>query len=241
MDKLEKEVNDSMGFIQYVFKFDEPEKAQIMNIIQYTIVAIIPLVILLKLIKVYIPDADDEKDNLIIATEIILQLCMMFVSLYFVHRMINFVPTYSGINYMDSNVFSMILPILMISLTIHTKLGDKIQILVDRLYDVYEGRTQNDKKDAKKNVKVTQPLSQQFMGNPSVEQLQPQMTNNKSMSNEYSLNPQQPTQSSPNFNNMYAGPTTPLVNANVPGMESFEPMAANDALGGLGGAFGSSF
>jgi len=39
------------------------------------------------------------------------------------------------------------------------------------------------------------------------------------------------------FNQMYEGPNTPLVNAATPGnyAESFEPMAANEGLGGYGG------
>ena len=61
---------------------------------------------------------------------------------------------------------------------------------------------------------------------PRVDPPQSQMTNMKSQTNEYSI-PQ-----SPDFNSMYAGPETPLVNA-------MEPMAANDFLGG--GGFGSSF
>ncbi len=55
------------------------------------------------------------------------------------------------------------------------------------------------------------------------------MTNMKSQSNEYSI-PQ-----TPNFDNMYAGPETPLVDAASPMME---PMAANDFMGS---SFGTSF
>jgi len=64
---------------------------------------------------------------------------------------------------------------------------------------------------------------------------QSQMTNMKSQSNEYAV------PKSPDFNNMYAGPETPLVGAANPGgmMESMEPMAANDYFGG--GGFGSAF
>jgi hypothetical protein len=48
-----------------------------------------------------------------------------------------------------------------------------------------------------------------------------------------------PVQQLPDYNNMHRPDTTPLVNANTPGMgmESFEPMAANGVLGG--GSFGS--
>ena len=59
------------------------------------------------------------------------------------------------------------------------------------------------------------------------------MTNNKSMTNEYSVNPQMATQNAPNFNSMYGGPTTPMQNASTPGdFETLEPMAANEGFGG---------
>ena len=47
---------------------------------------------------------------------------------------------------------------------------------------------------------------------------------------------QQPT---PNLQGIYQGPTTPLVDANVPiASNTFEPMAANETMGG---GFGSAF
>jgi hypothetical protein len=49
---------------------------------------------------------------------------------------------------------------------------------------------------------------------------------------------QQSTQQLPDYNNMYQQDSTPLVGAATPGMESFGPMAANDAIGG---SFGSAF
>jgi hypothetical protein len=42
-------------------------------------------------------------------------------------------------------------------------------------------------------------------------------------------------QQSPDFNQMYGGPANPLVDAQVPGNQMLEPMAANEAFGGFGG------
>jgi hypothetical protein len=84
-----------------------------------------------------------------------------------------------------------------------------------------------DKKKGKGNVKVSQPISQnssqQSMGSTSISSLPQQ---------------QQSTQQLPDYNNMYQQDSTPLVGAATPGMESFGPMAANDAIGG---SFGSAF
>ena len=54
-----------------------------------------------------------------------------------------------------------------------------------------------------------------------------------------SLPPAQPTQTQqlPNYDQMYQQDSTPLVGAATPGMETFEPMAANAMSGGFGNAF----
>ncbi len=229
---MEQAEGEPLGFFQYVFKFDSDEKAVMMNIIQHTLLAIVPIVVLLKLVKAYVPEADEDKDNFMILFEIVAQLCFMFISFYFILRMISFIPTYSEVKYPKIHVLSMILPVLLITLTMQTKLGDKVQILVDRVSELYYGK--EEKKSSKKaQVRVSQPLSPQLSAPPSVQTMglpSPQMTNNKSMTNEHSINPQMATQSAPNFNSMYGGPTTPLQNASTPGdFDSYEPMAANDS------------
>ena len=240
MDRLEKSTsNDNEGFIKTVFPFDDSQKGTLLNILQYSVLAIIPIILLLKLIKEYIPEADDDKASLMLSIEVIGQIFVMFIALYFIHQIIAYIPTYSGKGYGDVNIINIIAPILFIAITMQTKLGEKIHMLLDRLWDVYDGQTStknNKSQQQQGQVRVTQPISGQQM--PSVvnppPQLQSQMTNMKAQSHEFTI-PQ-----TPNFDNMYAGPETPLVGAANPQtgqIDNFEPMAANDGFG----AFGSSF
>jgi len=233
MDRLEKSNNDGEGFMKTVFPFDDSQKETLLNIIQYTVLSIIPIIIVLKLIKTYIPDADEDNGSLVIFVEVIAQLLVMFFALYFIHRIVSYVPTYSEKAYEAFSMTNIIPVVLFLALTMQSKLSDKVQILVDRVWDLYEGQTSNknnkqgQQQQNQGQVRVTQPLSQQYapQGPPPTQGLPPppaQMTNMKSQSNEYSI-PQ-----TPNFDNMYAGPETPLVGAASPSME---PMAAND-LGG---------
>lgn len=241
MDRLEKSTTNSEGFIKTVFPFDEDQKSLLLNIIQYTVLAIMPVVVVLKVVKNYVPEIDDDKASLMILLEVIGQSSFMFMSLYFIHKMICYVPTYSEKTYGDVNIINIIPSILLISITMQSKMGEKVQILVDRLWDLYEGQTGSkqqvqSKKGQAGQVRVTQPLSQQYSGNPNIDipqQLQPQMTNMKSGTNEYSMNQQAPQQqpSEPDFNSMYAGPQNQMMGANSPMME---PMAANE-----GGGFSS--
>ena len=226
MDRLEKSNNDGEGFMKTVFPFDDSQKETLLNIIQYTVLSIIPIIIVLKLIKTYIPDADEDNGSLVIFVEVIAQLLVMFFALYFIHRIVSYIPTYSEKAYEAFSMTNIIPVVLFLALTMQSKLSDKVQILVDRVWDLYEGQTSNknnkqgQQQQNQGQVRVTQPLSQQYAPQPPPPPAQ--MTNMKSQSNEYSI-PQ-----APKFDNMYAGPETPLVGAASPSME---PMAAND-LGG---------
>ena len=242
MDNLEEitDVSKNNGFFKTVFMIDKTEKGYLMNIMQYTLIAMVPVILILKLLKNYVPEVDEEKGSLVIGSEVVAEILFIMVAVYFLHRIIVYIPTYSGVNYGNVDLTNIIIMFLFIIFTMQTKLGEKVQILVDRVVELIEGKSslKDTKTSSDSNVKVIQPISNQFISNPTVEQmLTPQMTNIKAQTNEYSLN-QQPQQSSPNFNNMYSGPNTPMVGAATPGDGMAEPMAAN-SFGG--GSFGSSW
>jgi hypothetical protein len=228
---------DSKSFFKHVFNFDDEAKADILNIIQYTLIALIPIVILNKLLQKYIPEANDKKGNIEISAEIIFQLLIMFLGLLLIHRIITYIPTYSGSKYPEFNIIFIVLALLMITLSLQTKLGEKVSILVDRLNELWNGKTE-EKTNKKNNVKVSQPIS----GNNNQVQSQNivnDYTNGTAISslptydmaqgNQNTMTPQ----TLPNYDTMYKQDNNPLINASSPSMEGFnEPMAANLALGG---------
>jgi hypothetical protein len=244
MDNLEEitDVSKNNGFFKTVFMIDKTEKGYLMNIMQYTLIAMVPVVLILKLLKNYVPEVDEEKGSLVIGSEVVIEVLFIMTAIYFLHRIIVYIPTYSGVGYGNVDLTNVVIMFLFIIFTMQTKLGEKVQILVERAIELLEGKTslKDNKKSSENGVKVIQPISNQFISNPSVEQmLTPQMTNIKAQTNEYSLNQQPPQQqSSPDFNNMYSGPNTPMVGAATPGDGMTEPMAAN-SFGG--GSFGSSW
>jgi hypothetical protein len=137
-----------------------------------------------------------------------------------------YIPTYSKSNYAEFNEITFILPFLILLFTMQTKIGGKINILIERLIDVYEGRTNLKDQEKNSDIKKTQPISgPPVHQNSQADSLTRQPNLNQQFNNE-SMNQQPRT----DFNNMFAGPNTPLVNVQ-------EPMAANESLGGL---FGSS-
>jgi hypothetical protein len=229
LDELSKSTSGKQGFFKHVFNFDEDSKAEMLNIIQYAVLALIPVVILNKLMQRFVPEADDEKGSIEITAEVLAQLIVMFLVILLIHRIITFIPTYSGEKYTGFSVTNIILAMLVIILSLQTKLGEKVSILVDRIIDLWEG-PKDTKKGKKGNVKVSQPISKNQMA-------MSQSLNSMGSTSISSLPPVQ-SQQTPNYDQMYQQDSTPLVNAATPGMEGFDPQPAN---GGGIGAFGSAF
>jgi len=232
LDELSKATSGKPGFFKHVFNFNDDSKSEIMNIVQYAVLALIPVIILNKAMQKYVPEADDEKGNVELLAEIIGQIVVMFLGILIIHRIITFIPTYSAEKYVDFSVTNIILAMLVIVLSLQTKLGEKVSIIVDRLMEVWEGPS--DKKKGKKvqgrsNVKVSQPISQNNIA----------MNQSLNSSGSTSINslPQQ-TQQLPDYDSMYQQNSTPLVGAATPGMDQMGPVAAND---GIGSAFGGAF
>ena len=234
LDELSKTTSGKPGFFKHVFNFDEESKVEMLNIVQYSVLALIPVVIFNKIMQRFVPEADDEKSSMEIVAEVLAQVISMFLVILIIHRIITFIPTYSGEKYVSFSVTNIILSMLVIILSLQTKLGEKVSILVDRVIELWEGH--KDKQNNKKgngNVKVSQPISQNqsamnqsinSMGSTSISALPP---------SESTM-----TQQLPNYDQMYQQDSTPLVGAATPGMEGFEPQPAN---GGGMGSFGSAF
>ncbi len=238
------------GFFKHVFNFDSDSKAEMLNIIQYAILALIPIIILNKLMQKYIPEADEEKGSLEISVEVLLQVIIIVLGIFFVDRLVTFVPTYSGIKYLDFSVTTVVIATLLILLSLQTKLGEKISLLFDRVMELWNGPSDKDDKKkkgkGKGSVKVSQPISgqgqQQMQQQPSPDQ-SAQMQSLYGGSTPINQLPSSSTstQQLPDYNAMYnQADQNPLVNAATPGgFGESMIMAANEALGGS--AFGSNF
>ncbi len=236
MDKVEKLVEKTAressekikgGFIGHVFNFDEETKNQLLNLIQYSLLSIIPVVVLNKSVHRIIPEADESKSNVELLAEIIGQTIMLFVGMFFVHRLITYIPTYSSVCYESFNLVSIVLSFMVIVLSLQSKLGEKVNIIFDRLSGSVGGGDEAPRQVQNSGVvKVTQPITNNGGGVP---QHQPSQADQIGIAN--TMMPQTDmgggmgAQQSPDFNSMHEGG-----DAMMGGMQ--EPMAANGALGG---------
>ena len=177
MDKISDSVksvqHESSGFFNYVFKFDNENKHRIMNMLQYTLLAIIPVLLILRGIKHIIPEDDDSKGSIEILAESVGQVILIMLAIWLTNKIINYIPTYSGEEYPKFNEISFVIPFIIILATMQTKLGAKFNILIDRFMKLINGRegmTDDDRKkgkDGQNVVRVTQPMAGGGMHQPS--------------------------------------------------------------------------
>tara|TARA_Y100000992_G_C21255131_1_gene488091 strand:+ start:58 stop:732 length:675 start_codon:yes stop_codon:yes gene_type:complete len=209
-----------------IFNFDEDTQSEVLNVMQYSLLSVVPILLLNKSVQKFIPEADEEKGSVEVLAEVVAQIAFMFLGIFMIHRLILAVPTYSKIKYQDFHVTNIVLGFLVIVLSLHTKLGEKTNILIDRLFDMIEGKkpeqegnqNQNNGGGGGGNTIITQGLQQAR-----------QPTQAQNMVNSINGGAGQ------SFDQMYGGPQNPLVNAQLP---QDNLMAANEVLGG---SFGTAF
>jgi hypothetical protein len=236
MDAIEITAKDTAsaggGFFKQVFKLNEDSQGEVLNMMQYVAIGFVPAILVIYVIRYYVPDPDDDKGSLTILAEIFAQTFGMLLGIYFIHRMIIYFPTYSGIKYERFHIVNILLVFVMILFSIKTKLGEKAQILVERAVDMWSGNKGPAQGQGQGQVRVTQPITGSMAsGVPmTAPPPPPQLTNNRAQMGMGAMSGMVK-----DFNAMYSGggpqqqqQQQQQQNQQQP-MADFEPMAANEA------------
>ena len=158
--------DNSKSFIDYITSFSATEKAQVMNLVQYCGIAVLPLLAVLKIMKIYMPISNPLKPTSELVFEVIVQLLVILVSFFFIHKLVFYFPTYSEVKYESFSLLSGMLPLLFLMFTLDTKISEKLNVLFDRLLSMIgltkepfgEEESSGEETDKKpKNVKHTHP------------------------------------------------------------------------------------
>ena len=174
MEKVEKAVEDTVnssaekaeGFIEHMGRFDDDTKTQLMNMIQYLLISLFPIILLTKLNSKLIPDVDESKQSYEIIFEILGQSLLLLFGMLTIHRFTTYFPTYSEEKYKNFHPIKIILPFFVILISLQTKLGDKVRLVFDRhLGHLFESAPIEQKKPSNP-VKVLQPLTQPLPTQP---------------------------------------------------------------------------
>ena len=218
MESLDDGKKTVSGFFRNIITYEKDEMGDAMNLVQFTVLAIIPIFVLNKLVQNYIPQVDEEKGSLEILVEVILQVVVIYGGLLIIKRAIYYIPTYSGYKYPEMSIIFQVLVSLLAFISMRTKLGEKCNILWDRLMNAWNGRSgaAAKKGKAKKGATAVQQGFTQQTSSPVVTMGAPQPTfDEQAAATPMMSQPQQQQQQQ-----------LPQV------QQQMEPMAANDALGG---------
>ena len=158
MENITETKDSKKSFMTHVFSNTEEDKGELLNVSQYAVMGIIPIVALNKTVQRFIPEADPDKSSIELLAEILIQIVVIFVGLVFIHRIITFVPTYSGFKYENLVLTNVILAFMVIVLSIQSKVGTKVNIIFDRLNDLWNGYSEDEVEDTNKKVRVREPV-----------------------------------------------------------------------------------
>jgi hypothetical protein len=220
-------------FFSHVFNFEGEGKADVLNVLQYTLISFIPLVALNKLIQYVIPEATDEKGSFEIGMEVIAQIVIIFLGLIFVDRFSTYFKTYSGMEYPKHSVLFFSLGVLLVILSLQSKLGEKVSILTDRVMALFGKEETATEKKKKAKGRGPNPQAQTVYA-PDVQMMSlptPPRTNQGTTSIDHLPN----AMSNSLENSFTQMPSSMDVGG---GMGMGEPMAANSLLGG---SFGTAW
>jgi hypothetical protein len=234
------------GFLKHVFAFDTDTKNSLMNSFQYFIISFVPILAVQYLIGKLWEEDHEKKEILQLLGEIIGEISMIILAIYFINRAVMYIPSYSGTPIEAINMIQLVLTAVLFKLNFRFDLGIKTKLLVSKAEKIILGEKSGtpQKSNTKNVVKVSQPIS----GGGRI--LPPAVPTHQASRSDYigthtNQMPPVQQQAAPS-SSMYGGQPTPLQNAatpqlqsggNIEGMtnantESMEPMAANGVLGG---------
>jgi hypothetical protein len=225
--KFEKE-QMSKGFFSWVFYMDEKMKIELTNIGQYIGLALFLYSFLIYFMNMYLPFIDETNSSIEIIIRLLVFVYILFYSIYFINRVICYIPTFSGNPYPDyimydsKFMFSSIISIIIATVSFHDSFKIGINTLFDRLKTI---TTSSDETPKKKKKKVTINENENTSDHPSFQQSLPPMNNPLYTGNTTSIN------------------QLPVVNVQRNNYQeesqnqALEPLAANEG----GSAFGSIF
>jgi hypothetical protein len=196
MDQMGGEHSET-SFISHMTELNDKDKASLLNLAQYTVVAILPLIIFIYIMKNYLPKFNEHKGSLEILIEVVLQLVLVILVFWVIHRFILFLSVYSGVAYENINLLNIVLPVIFILFTLDTNVSKKMNLIVNRVL-IYLGFNPeafglNEYSEIDEDTRIN-TLPALAVPPPNVAHMSPpQNTQNETVKSDYNMQPQEPS------------------------------------------------
>lgn len=140
-------INDSTNissktptFFSYITTFEDEHKHDLMNMFQYALLIMIPVILLNKGIGEIFTSSTEDKTTLEVSFELVCELCLLLFGIYMVHRIASYVPTYSEKPYTPFSFIGFVLSFIVIIFNFDTNLRAKFDYVFQNLYDIIHGK-----------------------------------------------------------------------------------------------------
>lgn len=130
MDDIKPMTNQ--GFFPYVFMLTKFKRDDLLNIVQYMTLSIVPIILLMYFLKKYLPSVTHENSSLYILVVTTIEMIIMVIGIFFIDRIINFIPTLSGKYYEIINLTNVIIVYVLVMMMSQAGYRERIAILLYR-------------------------------------------------------------------------------------------------------------
>jgi len=120
------------GFFSYVFKLSKFQQSELLNFLQYSIVCIIPVLLLFFYVKKYSFRATYLNSSVYILSITLFSVFLLLTGVFFIDRIINYIPTLSGVYYSVVNLTNISILLIMSLILIRLGYLERTSILLYR-------------------------------------------------------------------------------------------------------------
>ena len=122
----------NQGFFSYVFKLSKFKQEDLLNILQYSALSIAPIMVYIYFTKKYFPTIVHTDSSLYIFIVTFFELMFMILGIFFIDRIVNFIPTFSGKYYEVINLTGVLIVFVTLLLLSHAGFRERTAILLYR-------------------------------------------------------------------------------------------------------------
>ena len=122
----------NQGFFSYVFKLSKFKQSDLVNFVQYSAISIVPFLIMYYYIKKYSPEITYQSSTIYILLVTFISIMAYIVGIFFIDRVVNFIPTLSGKYYDVINLTNISIVLIMVLLLTRAGYMERTSILLYR-------------------------------------------------------------------------------------------------------------
>jgi len=130
----------SKSFLEYLTSFEDDQKYELMNMFQYALLIVIPVILLNKGIGELFTSTTDEKTSLIVSMEIVAELFVLLFGIFMIHRIVCYIPTYSEKPYTPFSLIGFVFSFIVVLFSFDTNIRAKFEFVFQDLYQVITGK-----------------------------------------------------------------------------------------------------